>query len=341
MDSDYNYLIGLDALGDYLEHHGTKGQKWGLRLYQNRDGSLTPLGRARLGLGKARKSGTEAVKKTAGKLSSTSKKAGELIKSHVKSLSEKNKKHREQAAETKKTEAPDEHTKKVKKTAVSRNNVKTETPEEHAEKVKQAMASGNKEEIKKYATEVDYSTLKSAIDKADLMAKLNTVPEPKDNVKEFLNRAVDLTGSVAKLGANATTLWNLYANYSNSMHGTSYHIISAGGKKEAKKKNPTESLADFVKKREEKNKRQGKKSGKDKTEQENTIDTEDSGNETSGSEGTTTSNPDPEVLSGDVEGTGTSFTKSYSNDTSWGSYSSDSSWQQAYENINLKRIGMN
>lgn len=32
---------------DELYHHGTKGQKWGRRLYQNKDGSLTALGRMR------------------------------------------------------------------------------------------------------------------------------------------------------------------------------------------------------------------------------------------------------------------------------------------------------
>ena len=31
----------------YLEHSGIKGMKWGQRLYQNKDGSLTPLGRVR------------------------------------------------------------------------------------------------------------------------------------------------------------------------------------------------------------------------------------------------------------------------------------------------------
>lgn len=40
---------------DYLMHHGTKGQKWGRRLYQNPDGSLTPLGRAHYGIGEARR----------------------------------------------------------------------------------------------------------------------------------------------------------------------------------------------------------------------------------------------------------------------------------------------
>ena len=32
-----------------LYHHGTKGQKWGIRRYQNPDGSLTPAGKKRYG----------------------------------------------------------------------------------------------------------------------------------------------------------------------------------------------------------------------------------------------------------------------------------------------------
>ena len=41
---DSNYILGPDG---ELYHAGVKGMKWGQRLYQNKDGSLTPLGRHR------------------------------------------------------------------------------------------------------------------------------------------------------------------------------------------------------------------------------------------------------------------------------------------------------
>lgn len=34
-------------MNNNLQHHGIKGQKWGVRRYQNKDGSLTAAGRKR------------------------------------------------------------------------------------------------------------------------------------------------------------------------------------------------------------------------------------------------------------------------------------------------------
>ena len=71
---------------DELAHHGIKGQRWGIRRYQNKDGSLTPAGQKRRAklegeldkLGGSSKKGSgdsdgaetkPAVKKTAGNMS--------------------------------------------------------------------------------------------------------------------------------------------------------------------------------------------------------------------------------------------------------------------------------
>lgn len=45
---------------EYLAHYGIKGQKWGMRNYQNEDGSLTEAGKARYGVstGEGRRRGS-------------------------------------------------------------------------------------------------------------------------------------------------------------------------------------------------------------------------------------------------------------------------------------------
>ena len=49
--SNANYILTSDGSfisDEELYHYGIKGMRWGIRRYQNPDGSLTPAGRKRL-----------------------------------------------------------------------------------------------------------------------------------------------------------------------------------------------------------------------------------------------------------------------------------------------------
>ena len=58
------YYASLEAYKDnYLEHHGILGQKWGIRRYQNPDGSYTAAGKKRYGIDSEEKSAKQYQKR--------------------------------------------------------------------------------------------------------------------------------------------------------------------------------------------------------------------------------------------------------------------------------------
>jgi len=83
----------------YLSHHGIRGQRWGVRRFQNRDGSLTNAGRKRLGYA------TKGAAQTVGKAFKAGVKAGgnavKAVKAHHEEAEAKKKeKKKEKASKT-------------------------------------------------------------------------------------------------------------------------------------------------------------------------------------------------------------------------------------------------
>lgn len=83
----------------YIAHYGIKGQEWYKRRFQNPDGSLTLLGRARYGVGEARKKAGEAIKAAPKKAGAAVKAAPKKISRAVKKTASDLKKNYQEASE--------------------------------------------------------------------------------------------------------------------------------------------------------------------------------------------------------------------------------------------------
>ncbi len=91
-------LVHADDEGAYLAHHGVKGQRWGVKRFQNPDGSLTQLGAKRRhyqttlnDLDKKSTKGMAQYMRTNAKLAKSEKKASKYLDKYEKDKSPRNK----------------------------------------------------------------------------------------------------------------------------------------------------------------------------------------------------------------------------------------------------------
>ena len=212
MDSNKN--------NNYLSHHGIKGQKWGLRRYQNPDGSLTEEGRRRRGF--------------------SDKKEGPSLKKLVKKAQEK--------SDTKKVKAAVmAHEKKVQKKS-DEKNAKTEAKKheelkkyvrEHPSKLYKHRTEFSREELNKLIDDINFDRrlkdiqsqeTRRTLDKVRNVANnLNTIRNFAETSKGIYNLAAEINNTLVDTGMMNGRKWPKIGEKSASGYSKEFEkLLNAG-----------------------------------------------------------------------------------------------------------------
>ena len=193
---------------DELMHYRTKGSKNGVRLYQYRDGSLTPLGRKHYGVGEGRGEGTDE--------STPRRSLGQVIKDRkvAKKRAENLAKAREAKAAKKKA-AEEEAKKKAEQEAAEAK----EREAKEAEK-QRIIKTGNASEALKIVgdltpAEREYISNRIKWEQSMQSITAQEAAEDKSKVDEFF-KSMDKAVNYAQTGAK---MYNTVANVVNAFNG--------------------------------------------------------------------------------------------------------------------------
>lgn len=220
------HTIFSEEEDDHLEHWGLLGMRRGVRRWQNYDGSLTPAGRIRYGVGPARDS-SEKSSKNSGRVSRsgdtdrvsvrtdrTKSTAGKIVEAY-----KQHKEAKKKAAEEKrKAEEKAARVQKMKE-GKARKAAERKAAEEHEAAKTKAIQSGNAEEVAKFRSELSYQELNDALNRIDLEKRLNERVEAMRPKAEPVN--VDTRTRLER----ATDLLDKYGNMANKVSNSAENFI--------------------------------------------------------------------------------------------------------------------
>lgn len=195
---DESILACIDVGSNYLEHFQVKGAKHGIRRYQNKDGSLTPLGRIHYGVGKAR----DAV---SNKLNER-KKEKQRLQEELDKLSPENAKLRKMGLGVLNTH----HMKKIERMAEKKKAQEESEKKSEKEEVESIIRSGNEKMVYENRHKLNDQELQSAINRIRLDQQITKLHE--ENQKTILDRGEKWVKTISRVGDIAGDMVKVYDN---------------------------------------------------------------------------------------------------------------------------------
>lgn len=201
----------MEAWKDELYHYNIPGAKWYLRRFQNYDGSLTPEGRKRYGVGDPRQPSKEIEKP-------------------------KKKSFKERREEKKRAKARTEALERARQAKIAKAEAAKRQAELEAKKEK-VLSSGKASDVMQYQGQLSNKELNDALSRIRMERELSSfsAQEKKSNwekMDSFMGK-VDKIAKYAQVGTkfynNAALIANTFLDEDNQLP-----IVGAGKKKDKK-----------------------------------------------------------------------------------------------------------
>ena len=213
-----------------LSHHGTKGMRWGIRRFQNKDGSLTPLGK--------RKRRSEE-KLEAEKSKNKEKLAAEKAKNNltIEKLKFKGQMAAEKLRLKGKLSSGKEKAKADEEEANKHDQKKMQ--EDAAEKRDRIIREGTADEVLSIKGQLTQQEMQQVYNRIQWENNINKLKSEQVSAgKQRADKVFNTIGDVTEYTVKGAKAWNMFANVYNSLNGDGKVLpkiqtnIADGNKKE-------------------------------------------------------------------------------------------------------------